>query len=170
MPKCSSSHSSSSTASVCTSKKPPSRTRSRPTYPSPPSTGTSTHTQPGKPPHMFEIQRAAVPHSLCGRGEWRGVQLRGRSHAGKYDGLSGVTKEGTGERSMSSLGENQLLDQDNRLFGPHCIIAKLQHWRMPFLMQLFLLAFIIGPFLFGYVFSRNKQQKVAQADAVQEKK
>jgi biotin transporter BioY len=37
-------------------------------------------------------------------------------------------------------------------------------------MQLFLLAFIIGPFLFGFVFSRNKKQKVEQAEAIQQKK
>lgn len=35
------------------------------------------------------------------------------------------------------------------------------------LFQLFIVAFIFGPFLFGYLFSRSKQQKLDQAAAVQ---
>lgn len=71
---------------------------------------------------------------------------------------------------MPSTGQAHSLDSAAGLHTASARHDELQHRSSEWETQLFVLAFVVGPFLFGFVFSRNKKNRLEQAEALQQEK
>ena len=88
------------------------------------------------------------------------MRVCGRQNALRNDHLPLGTQKRRKELKMQANRQDYLLDQAARLLLTSHRVRKLQHYGITsYLSQMFIVAFIVGPFLFGYLFSRNKQQK-----------